>query len=84
MENYDIQGVLGKGSYGKIFLAKRREDGLVCVLKVIGLDGLDEHERSDTLNEVCTIPTTHIYIILIIIQVQGHAPNRSHQHHQVL
>lgn len=52
MEDYDIQGVLGKGSYGKIFLAKRKKDGLICVLKVIGLEGLDEQERRDTLNEV--------------------------------
>jgi serine/threonine protein kinase len=61
MENYDIQGVLGKGSYGKIFLAKRKEDGLVCVLKVIGLEGLDEPERNDTLNEVCIHSSFPVY-----------------------
>lgn len=54
MEDYEVLSVLGKGSYGKIYKATRKSDGLVCVIKQIGLEGLSPEERADTLNEVCS------------------------------
>lgn len=85
MDNYTIEAVLGKGSYGKIYKARRKSDGLICVLKLIGLEGLDEDERNDTLNEVLfTILLTLNFNCganeFIIKLVQSYATNRPPKH----
>lgn len=98
MENYTIEAVLGKGSYGKIYKAKRKSDGLICVLKLIGLEGLDEDERNDTLNEVnnyIPVITSLLFVFHFIyyspccvyslfLLVQSYATNRSPKYCKIL
>lgn len=51
-ENYNLIEKIGKGSYGKIFKAQRKRDGLVLALKRIDVANLSAPEQTDTLNEV--------------------------------
>ena len=44
MEKYDCKKVVGKGSYGSAIVAKRKKDGLVCVVKTIALARLSRGE----------------------------------------
>lgn len=44
MERYACQSVIGKGSYGSAMVARRKADGLVCIVKQIGLSRLSKRE----------------------------------------
>ena len=50
-ENYDTIETIGRGSYGKIFKAQRKQDGLVLALKRIDVVNLSAPEQTDTLHE---------------------------------
>lgn len=50
MDKYEAFGLLGEGSFGRVYKAKRNEDGIFVALKVI--------------SKVCfCICSTHTYII---------------------
>ena len=51
-QDYDIIEELGSGSYGKVFTVRDRRTGEICVQKIVSLDGVDEKDREETLNEV--------------------------------
>lgn len=51
-QDYEVMEVLGKGSYGKVYKARRRADGYLCVIKQVGLEGISQKEKEDALNEV--------------------------------
>ena len=42
----------GSGSFGKVYLAVRKQDNLQCVLKVVPLRELPREQREFALNEV--------------------------------
>lgn len=44
MEKYVCQSVIGKGTYGSATMARRKADGLVCIMKQIGLSRLSKRE----------------------------------------
>jgi serine/threonine protein kinase len=50
--DYDPLRLIGKGSYGKVFLVKRKGDSKICVLKKVPLAGLGPEEKNESYNEV--------------------------------
>ena len=49
--NYKVLQQLGEGSFGKAFLCKKESDGSLCVIKQILIEGMDQKEKDDVLNE---------------------------------
>lgn len=52
MDKYDILEKIGEGAYGRIYRARDKDDGKVVVLKTVRLEGLDQREQTDALNEI--------------------------------
>lgn len=52
MDKYDILEQIGEGAYGRIYRARDKEDGKIVVLKTVRLEGLDQREQTDALNEI--------------------------------
>ena len=57
MEKYDCKKVVGKGSYGSAIVAKRKKDGLVCVVKTIALARLSRGEAKLVRQEAKLLAT---------------------------
>lgn len=49
--HYKKVKLLGEGAFGKAYLIQRNTDGLQCVMKVIDITRMSEHERKETLQE---------------------------------
>ena len=49
--NYKVLQQLGEGSFGKAFLCEKESDGSLCVIKQILIEGMNEKEKADVLNE---------------------------------
>ena len=49
--NYKVLQQLGEGSFGKAFLCEKDSDGSLCVIKQILIEGMNEKEKADVLNE---------------------------------
>ena len=49
--NYKVLQQLGEGSFGKAFLCEKDSDGSLCVIKQILIEGMNEKEKEDVLNE---------------------------------
>lgn len=61
---YEVLKTIGRGTYGKVLLARRKCDDQVLVIKQVDLRGLDEHEKESALNEVALLANfDHINII---------------------
>lgn len=52
LQDYEILEELGSGSYGKVYKVRNRITGEICVEKVVNLDGVDERDKEEALNEV--------------------------------
>ncbi|KYQ89875.1 putative protein serine/threonine kinase [Tieghemostelium lacteum] len=52
MDKYEEIKVIGKGSFGKAILVKRKDDGQLLVLKQINVLEMSQKERDDAMNEV--------------------------------
>ena len=52
MDKYEIITPLGKGTYGKVFKAVKRDDGYHVCIKQVSLEGMTTSEQQETLNEV--------------------------------
>eukprot|EP00698_Gefionella_okellyi_P002597 TRINITY_DN12432_c0_g1_i1.p1 TRINITY_DN12432_c0_g1~~TRINITY_DN12432_c0_g1_i1.p1 ORF type:complete len:812 (+),score=171.27 TRINITY_DN12432_c0_g1_i1:80-2515(+) len=48
---YELLEVIGKGTYGKVFKARRKSNGDVICLKQVTLDSMSQREQEETLNE---------------------------------
>ena len=48
---YKVLQPLGEGSFGKAFLCKKESDGSLCVIKQILIEGMDQKEKDEVLNE---------------------------------
>ncbi len=55
MNKYDIQKVVGQGSYGRAILCKRKNDSKLCIIKQISLGKLSRHEAKMTEQEAALL-----------------------------
>ncbi|KAM6458843.1 serine/threonine-protein kinase Nek5-like isoform 1-T4 [Liasis olivaceus] len=51
MDNYVIIKLIGEGSFGKIFLARKKEDNQQCVIKEINLTKMQRKEKESSQKE---------------------------------
>lgn len=64
MERYHIRDTIGKGSFGNAMRAIRKADGLVCIVKRIGLSGLSKREMRLVRQEAKLLATLrHPHIV---------------------
>ena len=47
--------VVGKGAFGSAVLYRRKDDGLMCIIKEINLLELSASDRQLAMNEVCVL-----------------------------
>ena len=52
MNDFKIEKVLGKGSFGSVYLVRRKEDGKIYALKSVILEKLNKKEQQNSVNEV--------------------------------
>ena len=52
MNDFKIEKVLGKGSYGSVYLVRRKEDNKIYALKSVILEKLNKKEQQNSVNEV--------------------------------
>ena len=52
LEDLTIEKVIGKGSFGSVFLVKRKLDQKLYALKSVFLEKLDKKEQENSVNEV--------------------------------
>ena len=49
--NYKVIRLLGEGSFGKAFLCENQSTNLICVIKQIVVEGMNQKEKDDVFNE---------------------------------
>ena len=52
MNDFIIEKVLGKGSFGSVYLVRRKEDNRIYALKSVILEKLNKKEQQNSVNEV--------------------------------
>ena len=52
MDDFIIEKVLGKGSFGSVYLVRRKEDNKIYALKSVILEKLNKKEQRNSVNEV--------------------------------
>ena len=52
MNDFKIEKVLGKGSFGSVYLVTRKEDGQIYALKSVIMEKLNKKEQENSVNEV--------------------------------
>jgi serine/threonine protein kinase len=58
-EEFVVEALLGKGSYGAAYRARRIRDGVVCAVKRVCMDGMSADDLRETLNEVKVLQSLH-------------------------
>ena len=52
LEDFTIERVIGKGSFGSVYLVKRKADNKLYALKTVFLEKLNQKEKENSVNEV--------------------------------
>ena len=52
MKDFKIEKVLGKGSFGSVYLVTRKEDNKIYALKSVTMEKLNKKEQENSVNEV--------------------------------
>lgn len=52
MENYEVLGTIGKGSFGNVRKIKRKSDGRILVWKELNYGKMSEREKTQLVSEV--------------------------------
>ena len=52
MSDFKIEKVLGKGSFGNVYLVKRKADNKIYAIKTVILEKLNKKEQENSVNEV--------------------------------
>lgn len=58
LKNYEKLRTVGKGAFGAAILYRKKEDGLMVIIKEINMLDLSATERQMALNEVNRVETT--------------------------
>jgi hypothetical protein len=53
MENYEVVGLIGKGSFGSVSKIRRKSDGRTLVWKEMNYGQMEEKEKQLLVQEVC-------------------------------
>jgi serine/threonine protein kinase len=59
MEKYDVQKLLGKGSFGSVYQAKRIVDSAMLVMKKVNIGDLPQKEKDAAMLEVKVLQRMH-------------------------
>ena len=52
MNDFNIEKILGKGSFGSVYLVRRKEDHKIYALKSVYIEKLNKKEQQNSVNEV--------------------------------
>ena len=52
LDDFSIEKIIGKGSFGSVFLVKRKKDQKLYALKSVFLEKLNKKEQENSVNEV--------------------------------
>ena len=52
LDDFNIERVIGKGSFGSVYLVKRKADNKLYALKTVFLEKLNQKEKENSVNEV--------------------------------
>ena len=52
LEDFTIEGIIGKGSFGSVYLVKRKYDQKLYALKSVFMEKLTKKEQENSVNEV--------------------------------
>ena len=55
MNKYELERVVGQGSFGKALLCKRKTDSKKCIIKQISIAKLSKREQKATEQESCLL-----------------------------
>ena len=69
MENFEIIKDIENGSFGVVFLVKRKLDSIIYALKRVNFTNLNSKERINSLNE---IRFNHQFLIKTLYHIKNH------------
>ena len=52
LDDFTIENVIGKGSFGSVYLVRRKQDDKLYALKTVFLKKLNKKEQDNSVNEV--------------------------------
>ena len=61
---YEVEGLLGKGTYGHVFKAKRISDGQSFALKILDVAGMKDRDKERSVNEVRCIIACDFFSVI--------------------
>ena len=59
MSDFKIEKILGKGSFGSVYLVTRKEDQKIYAIKTVILEKLNKKEQENSVNEVRILASVH-------------------------
>lgn len=59
-QDFQIIKELGSGSFGKVYLAKKKNHGVLCAIKSVLMTRLSQKEKENALNEIRLLASIHI------------------------
>ena len=63
IKDFIVLKLIGKGSYGKVYKARRKEDNQVYAIKTIDLTKMNQDNKQKTLNEIrilCSVDSKYV------------------------
>ena len=52
MNDFFIEKILGRGSFGSVYLVRRKQDQKIYALKTVTFEKLNKRDQENSLNEV--------------------------------